>query len=122
MLDFLCREPSLCPSRPPTFATLQGRLLLLTRRIQYGLNVRNPDKLLTLEIFQDSAQCRSTVGCPNYKRMDTDRNDSGLTVGMSLSLRDQFGYVVDPHPRYLTWFFRALQVLPHVDCDYWIGN
>jgi hypothetical protein len=37
------------------------------------LNVRYPDKLLTLEIFENTAQCLSTIGRSNRKGMDADR-------------------------------------------------
>ncbi len=66
-------------------------LPLLARNPQYRFDVRHPDKLLILEILEDTAQCRSAIGRPHHEGMDADRNDSGLTVGMRLGLPGQFG-------------------------------
>ena len=74
------------------------QLLLLAGNVHDRLNVRYPDKLLTLEIFENTAQRLSTIGRSNHKGMDADRDDGGITVGVSLGFHCQFGYVVDPKP------------------------
>jgi hypothetical protein len=74
------------------------QLLLLARNVHDRLNVRYPDKLLTLEIFENTARCLSTIGRSNHKGMDADRYDRGITVRKSLGLPGQFGYIVDPEP------------------------
>ena len=86
------------------------------------LNVRYPDKLLILEIFENPAQRRrplesqpQTDGC-RWQRSVASRS------GWAAASPAQFGYVIDPQPLHITWFFQALQVVPHVDRDCRIGN
>src|ERR1700687_2714518 len=86
------------------------------------LNVCYPDQLLILEFLENTTQCRSAIGRSKHKRMNADGNDSGIMVGVSLGLTGQLGYIVDPQLLHITWTFRALKILPHVDCDCWIGN
>jgi len=71
-------------------------LLLIARNVHYRFNVRDPNELLILEIFENAAQRRRAVGRPDHKRMDAYRDNRGVTLGMSLSLAGQFGHIVDP--------------------------
>src|ERR1700730_9263708 len=87
-----------------------------------GLNVCYTDQLMILEFLESTTQCRSAIGRSKHKRMNADGNDSGIMVGVNLGLTGQLGYIGDPQPLHITWTFRALKILPHVDCDCRIGN
>ncbi len=76
------------------------------------MNVRHLDKLLILEIFENTAQRLCAIGSSEHKGVDANRNDSGLTIGVGLGLPCQSTYIIDPQLLNIPWLFQALQILP----------
>src|SRR5487761_2355660 len=55
------------------------------------LNVSYPHQFLLFQVFENTTQCRCSIGRANHKRMNADRDDRSLPVGISLGLPCQFG-------------------------------
>jgi hypothetical protein len=63
---------------------IHRKLLSFTGNARNCLNVRYPDQLLMLEIFENTTQRCSTIGRANHIGMDADRYDRSLSVHSNL--------------------------------------
>jgi len=98
------------------------RLWLLAGGLQHRLNIGHPNKLLFLEIFENTTQCRCPAGVPTTKGgcrsprpwphgRDRPRHRSPIRLHNQSTAAP-----------YRLESFERCKYLPHVDCDDRIGN